>query len=246
MNPTTPANTPTPNTPPNTQKPYTLEEIMTTCDISGHDDIAQKVCLINEEITQGLRIVQRYPKKITIWGSARLPATHPDYIKARELAGRLVKELDYTILTGGGPGIMEAANRGAKEAGGHSIGLNIQLPQEQVPNTYQTVSIPFHYFFTRKVAMAFAARMYVFFPGGYGTLDEFYEILTLVQTQKIHRVPIVCVGAKFWEPIDIQLHQKIMLSEAYQTISPEDISLYTITDDIETVMQIAHNAQMRV
>ena len=141
---------------------------------------------------------------------------------------------------------MEAANRGAKEAGGHSIGLNIQLPKEQVANQYQTVSVPFHYFFTRKVTLTFAARMYVYFPGGFGTLDEFYEILTLVQNKKIHKVPIVLVGAKFWEPLDINFHHKAMLAEEYQAINPEDTSLYTITDDIDTIMHIAHDAQMRI
>lgn len=230
----------------NTIKPHTLEEIMHACDVRNTDETAEKVCLINEEITQGLSIVQRYPKKVTFFGSARFKENHPQYQKARELAGRLVKELDYTVVTGGGPGIMEAANRGAQEAGGHSIGLNIQLPQEQTANPYQTVSVPFHYFFTRKVTLAFAARMYIYFPGGFGTLDEFYEILTLVQTGKIHKVPIVCVGAKFWEPIDIGLHQENMLSHDMMTIDPEDTSLYTITDDIETIVQIARNAQMRV
>ncbi len=230
----------------NAFKPHTLEEIMTSCGSKTNDETSEKVCLINEEISQGLNIVQRYPKKVTIFGSARVKENHPEYIKARKIAYRLVKELDYTVLTGGGPGIMEAANRGAKEAGGHSIGLNIELPKEQESNPYQTVALPFHYFFTRKVVMAFAARMYIFFPGGYGTLNEFYEILSLVQNHKIHTVPIVCVGAKFWEPIDIGLHQTQMLSPDLMAINPEDTSLYTITDDIETVVQIAHNAQMRV
>ncbi len=229
-----------------TIKPHTLEEIMHSCDASTTDENAQRVCLINEEISQGLSIIQRYPKKVTFFGSARFKENHPEYIKARALAARLVKELDYTVLTGGGPGIMEAANRGAKEAGGHSIGLNIQLPQEQSANPYQTVSVPFHYFFTRKVTLAFAARLYIYFPGGYGTLDEFYEILTLVQTGKIHKVPIICVGAKFWEPIDMGVHQADMLSPDMTTIDPEDTSLYTITDDLDTIMQIARNAQMRV
>ncbi len=230
----------------NTIKPHTVEEIINACNAWSTDETQQKVCLINEEITQGLRIVQRYPKKVTFFGSARFKENHPEYIKARALANRLVKELEYTVVTGGGPGIMEAANRGAQEAGGHSIGLNIQLPHEQVVNPYQSVSVPFHYFFTRKVALSFSARLYIYFPGGYGTLDEFYEILTLVQTQKIHKVPIVCVGAKFWEPIDLGLHRSNMLSPDYMTIDPEDTSLYTITDDIETIVQIAKNAQVRI
>ncbi len=226
--------------------PHTLEEIMNSCSKTAGDETSEKVCLINEEISQGLNIVQRYPKKVTIFGSARVSQDHPEYIKARKIAYRLVKELDYTVLTGGGPGIMEAANRGAQEAGGHSIGLNIELPKEQVANPYQTVSLPFHYFFTRKVVMAFASRLYIFFPGGFGTMNEFYEILSLVQNQKIHKVPIVCVGAKFWEPIDLGLHQTQMLDPSLMAIDPEDTSLYTITDDVETIIQIAHNAQVRI
>lgn len=227
-------------------QPHTLEEIMSACGLDSTDQTSTKVCLINEEITQGLHIIERYPKKVSFFGSSRVTESNPYYQQARTLASRLVKELDYTVVTGGGPGIMEAANRGAKEAGGHSIGLNIQLPKEQVANQYQTVSIPFHYFFTRKVTLTFAARMYVYFPGGFGTLDEFYEILTLVQNKKIHKVPIVLVGAKFWEPLDINFHHKAMLAEEYQAINPEDTSLYTITDDIDTIVHIAHDAQMRI
>lgn len=224
----------------------TLEEIMHACDPNNLKTTESKLCLINEEISQGLSIISRYPKKVTIFGSSRFTAENPLYSKARTLASRLVKELSYTVLTGGGPGIMEAANRGAQEAGGHSLGLNIQLPHEQAANKYQTASIPFHYFFTRKVALAFSARLYIFFPGGFGTLDEFYEILTLVQNQKIHSVPIICVGAKFWEPIDSGLHHKQMLAEDMQTINPEDTSLYTITDDVDTIMAIARDAQARI
>lgn len=230
----------------NIGKAHTLDEIVNACDPNNSDSTESKLCLINEEISQALSIISRYPKKVTIFGSSRFTPENSLCIKARDLANRLAKELNYTILTGGGPGIMEAANRGAQEAGGHSLGLNIQLPHEQMANKYQTVSIPFHYFFTRKVALVFSARMYIFFPGGFGTLDEFYEILTLVQNEKIHRVPIVCVGAKFWEPIDTGLHQKQMLAEDMMTIDPIDTGLYTITDDIETIMAIARNAQARV
>lgn len=227
-------------------QPHSVNDIAQACNIDPSDHTSGLICVSNEEIRQGLNIIQRYPKKVSFFGSARFKEDHPEYKKARELASRLVKELDYTVVTGGGPGIMEAANRGAKEAGGHSIGLNIELPHEQSNNPYLTVSVPFHYFFTRKVTLSFAARLYIYFPGGFGTLDEFYEILTLVQTGKIHRVPIVCVGAKFWEPIDIGLHRGEMLKPELSTIDPEDTSLYTITDDIGTILEIARNAQMRV
>lgn len=227
-------------------QPHSVAEIAKACRIDPNNSSAGLICVSNEEIRQGLDIISRYPKKVSFFGSARFKEDHPEYIRARELSKRLVTELDYTVVTGGGPGIMEAANRGAKEAGGHSIGLNITLPHEQSNNPYLTVSVPFYYFFTRKVTLSFAARMYIYFPGGYGTLDEFYEILTLVQTGKIHKVPIVCVGADFWEPIDIGLHQKEMLNPKFATIDPEDTSLYTITDDIGTILEIARNAQARV
>lgn len=224
-------------------KPLTLEEIQTACDLQSVGETSERVCRINEEITQGLELIKQFPKKVTFFGSARFPETHPEYQKARSLAARLVKELDYTVVTGGGGGIMEAANRGAKEAGGQSVGLNIQLPKEQVTNPYVTRMIPFHYFFTRKVILSFAARMYIYFPGGFGTMDEFYEILTLVQTSKIHKVPIVCVGAYFWETLETHMHHGLMLPAG--TIDDIDMSLYTITDDEDTIMHIARNAGSR-
>jgi len=225
-------------------KPLSLEEIKQACSITGRgDNNAQRVCRINEEITQGLELMSRYPKKVTFFGSARFDENHPDYIKARKLARRLSEELDYTVVTGGGGGIMEAASRGAFEAGGKSVAATIKLPHEQATNEYITQKIPFEYFFTRKVVLAFAARMYIYFPGGFGTMDEFYEILTLVQTAKINRVPIVCVGAYFWETLNEHMHHGLMLPTG--TIDEADMGLYTITDDEETIMQIARNAQAR-
>lgn len=223
--------------------PLTSDEIQKACDLRFDTENSERVCRINEEINQGLELISKFPKKVTFFGSARFPETHPEYQKARRLANRLVKELDYTVVTGGGGGIMEAANRGAKEAGGQSVGLNIELPKEQVTNPYVTRMIPFRYFFTRKVILSFAARMYIYFPGGFGTMDEFYEILTLVQTSKIHKVPIVCVGAYFWEVLEQHMHHGLMLPAG--TIDDIDMSLYTITDDEETIMQIARNAQSR-
>ena len=225
-------------------KPLSLEEIQKACLVTEPgDNNAQRVCRINEEITQGLELMSRYPKKVTFFGSARFDDNHPDYIKARQLARRLSEELDYTVVTGGGGGIMEAASRGAFEAGGKSVAATIKIPHKQVTNEYITQEIPFQYFFTRKVVLAFAARMYIYFPGGFGTMDEFYEILTLVQTAKINRVPIVCVGAYFWETLNEHMHRSLMLPTG--TIDAADMGLYTITDDEETIMQIARNAQAR-
>lgn len=224
-------------------QPLTSDEIQKACSLRYDDETSERTCRINEEITQGLELINRFPKKVTFFGSARFPENHPEYKKARSLAKRLVKELDYTVVTGGGGGIMEAANRGAKEAGGNSIGANIKLPYEQVSNPYITQKIPFKYFFSRKVILSFAARLYIYFPGGFGTMDEFYEILTLVQTSKIHKVPIICVGAYFWETLAQHMHHGLMLPAG--TIDDIDMSLYTITDDEETIMQIARNAQDR-
>ena len=225
-------------------EPLSLEEIKQACQITEKgDENAQRVCRINEEITQGLELMGRYPKKVTFFGSARFPESHPMYEKARNLAKLLVGELDYTIVTGGGGGIMEAANRGARDAGANAVGATIKLPHEQVTNKYVTQQIPFEYFFTRKVVLAFAARMYIYFPGGFGTMDEFYEILTLVQTAKINRVPIVCVGAYFWETLNEHMHHGLMLPSG--TIDDADMGLYTITDDENTILEIARNAQAR-
>lgn len=225
-------------------KPLSLEEIKKACSITEQgDENAQRVCRINEEITQGLQLMSQFPKKVTFFGSARFADTHPEYIKARALAKRLVSELDYTVVTGGGGGIMEAANRGARDAGGNAVGATIKLPHEQVTNPYVTQEIPFQYFFTRKVVLSFAARLYIYFPGGFGTMDEFYEILTLVQTAKINKVPIVCVGAYFWETLETHMHHGLMLPAG--TIDDIDMSLYTITDDEQTIIEIARNAQAR-
>lgn len=227
----------------NTQ-PLSLEEIKQACSITEQGDInAQRVCRINEEISQGLQLISNYPKKVSIFGSLKFKEGHPDYERARNLAKRLASELDYTIVTGGASGIMEAANRGAREGGGQSVGVTIRLPHEQKTNPYVTQEIPCYYFFTRKVLLSFASRMYIYFPGGFGTMDEFYEILTLVQTAKIQKVPIVCVGAYFWETLNNHMHHGLMLPAG--TIDDTDMSLYTITDDEDTIIEIARNAQAR-
>lgn len=222
----------------------TSEQIREACNLrSAGDETAERVCRINEEISQGLELIGKYPKKVSIFGSLRFKEGHPDYERARNLAKRLASELDYTVVTGGASGIMEAANRGAREGGGQSVGVTIRLPKEQHTNPYVTQEIPCYYFFTRKVLLSFASRMYIYFPGGFGTMDEFYEILTLVQTAKIQKVPIVCVGAYFWETLNEHMHHGLMLPAG--TIDDADMGLYTITDDDDTIMEIARNAQAR-
>src|SRR3989344_8487710 len=148
----------------------------------------RRLSLINKEFRNAFEFISHFKKSVTIFGSTRVGLENPHYISALNLAKRL-SELGYTIVTGGGPGIMEAANRGAFEAGGKSVGLTIELPKRQPSNEFLTDQMNFHYFFTRKEALSFAAEAYIFYPGGFGTLDEFFEIITLVQTRKIRPVP---------------------------------------------------------
>ncbi len=171
---------------------------------------------------------------ITVFGSARSKPDSESYQDAEKM-GKLLVENGYGVLTGGGPGIMEAANKGAFNAGGVSIGLNIELATEQSPNTYQTKSLFFRYFFVRKVCFLKYSMGVIVFPGGFGTLDEFFESVTLVQTEKINRIPTILVGKKFWEPI-IRNIDNTMLE--YSTISPEDTELFKLVDTADEA--IAH------
>lgn len=199
---------------------------------------------INKEFREGLKHIKKYPKSVTFFGSARLKPCDKYYKKAQTLGRKIACE-GYAVITGGGPGIMEAVNRGAYESSckGKSIGYNIELPFEQNLNPYINDHYSFYYFFSRKVAMTFSAETYVYFPGGFGTMDELFEILTLVQTRKIEKVPIILVGNEFFGKIDHLL--KDLLEERYQTISPGDRDLYTITEDDEEIMEIIRNAPMR-
>ena len=189
-----------------------------------------RVFKIMAEFVDGFEAIRRYGLAITFFGSARGSMAPDLYTDATALAGRLAKN-GYAVITGGSDGIMEAANKGAYEAGGASVGLNIRLPQEQSVNKYVTDSIVFDHFFVRKVMLAFAAEVYIYFPGGFGTLDEFSEILTLVQTKKIKRVPIVLYGKDFWNPI-VELFRTHFL-EQYHSIDKEDLDLFHIVDSVD-------------
>lgn len=222
----------------------TLDQIRTHClEEAGADKTQARVCRINEELAQGFTDVGQYPRSVTFYGSARFTEEHPAYIQARRIANRISTELGFTVITGGGPGIMEAANRGAFEAKGNSVGLTIKLPTEQFDNPYLTDSVPFYFFFARKVALSFAAETALFFPGGFGTLDEFFEIITLAQTGKIPPLPLVLVGKSFWDPIATLMERH--LYETYGTINREDLKLYTITDDDDVVIDIIRKAKSR-
>lgn len=201
-----------------------------------------RVSRIDREFSRGFKFIKHYPKSVSFFGSARFKEDNEHYQKAKSIAEKL-SSLGYAIVTGGGPGIMQAGNHGAYDAGGDSIGLNIQLPMEQVVNPYVKDSVDFYYFFSRKVTLAFSAEAYLYFPGGFGTLDEFFEILTLVQTRKIPKVPIILVGSDYWNPLNNFI--KKYLLEEHNAINPEDLNLYKITDDDEEVLQMVKDAPMR-
>lgn len=204
-----------------------------------HDTAVDRVSLIAKEFTNGFNFLRNYPKSVTIFGGGHFTEDSPEYQKAKSLAGKIVKELNYAVFTGGGPGIMEAANRGAFEAGGNSLGLTIELAHQQVRNQYLTKHLNFYYFFSRKVCLSFSAESYIFFPGGYGTLDEFFEIVTLVQTRKVEKMPLILVGEEFWKPLD-EFMKKELLSR--KTIDSDDLDIYTITDDENHIIDIIKNA----
>lgn len=189
------------------------------------------------EFVDGYERLNKIDPCISIFGSARTKPDTPHYDLARKVAGMLVQE-GYGIITGGGPGIMEAANRGAKENGGTSVGLNIDLPFEQGFNPYIDVDkvFNFNYFFIRKVMFVKYAQAFVVLPGGFGTMDELFEVLTLVQTKKIEKIPVILMGTDFWA--GMLKWVKTSLLEDYATISPNDLDLLPCTDSPEEVVRI--------
>ncbi|HEU4830764.1 MAG TPA: TIGR00730 family Rossman fold protein [Candidatus Saccharimonadales bacterium] len=198
-------------------------------------ETADRLSRIEREFSDAFKIINTQSSTITVFGSARFKEGNPYYEQARTLTGKL-SERGFTIVTGGGGGIMEAGNRGAFEAGGASVGLNIKLPHEQILNDYTTESMPFYYFFTRKVMLAYDASAFVFLPGGFGTMDELFEILTLIQTGKIAPVPVILIGKEFWQGLDgfIKKH----MADDLQTIDQDDRSLYVITDDLDEAVDV--------
>ena len=189
------------------------------------------------EFVDGYERLNKIDPCISIFGSARTKPDNPHYQLAQRVAGLLVEE-GYGIITGGGPGIMEAANKGAKESGGISVGLNIDLPFEQGYNPYIDVDkvFNFNYFFIRKVMFVKYAQAFVVLPGGFGTMDELFEVLTLVQTKKIMTIPIVLMGVEFWEGMIKWVKESLL--EKYATISPKDLDLLPVTDSPEEVVAI--------
>lgn len=198
-----------------------------------------RVFRIMSEFVSGFELLRKYGLAASVFGSARFKPGDKYYKEAEELGAKLSKK-GFAIITGGGPGIMEAANVGSFKVGGKSVGLNIQLPFEQKLNPYTTESLNFDFFFSRKVMLAFASEVYIYFPGGFGTMDEFFELLTLIQTKKIERIPIVLYGKEFWEPL-VAFFNKQMLKES-KTISKEDLDLFVVVDSVdEAVKYIVKN-----
>jgi len=207
------------------------------------DSFHWRIFRIMAEFVDGFQFLADFKKTVTFFGSARFKEDNKWYKEAQKL-GKILSEDGFSITTGGGPGIMEAGNRGAVEGKSNSLGLNIQLTYEQRINPYVQKAIGFHYFFTRKVILAFSAQAYVFFPGGFGTLDEAFELLTLIQTHKIDKdIPVVLVGKEFWNSVDDFFRNKLL--GEHKTIDAEDLDIYKIVDTAEEAFAIIKNSRPR-
>jgi uncharacterized protein (TIGR00730 family) len=207
-----------------------VNELLDPHNVDGDAVQSWRVFRIMAEFVQGFELLREHDLAITFWGSARIKPNDPYYKAAEELAARLAKK-GFSIVSGGGPGIMEASNVGAFKVGGKSVGLNIQLPFEQKLNPYTTESLNFDFFFSRKVMLTFASEAYVYFPGGFGTLDEFFEIITLIQTKKIEPIPVLLYGKEYWGPL--LRFFKDDLVEKHKTISANDMEIFKLVDSVE-------------
>ena len=199
-----------------------------------HGDNAARVEMIAGEFRKGFEAVDRIPRPaVTVFGSARIGADDPDYERARE-CGRLLAEAGFAVITGGGPGVMEAANRGAKEGGGFSVGFNIELPHEQEANPYLDLGLTFRHFYARNVMLVRGAEGFILFPGGFGTLDELFESLTLIQTDKVREFPVSLIGAEYWRGLLEWIAARPL---ATGKIAPEDLDLLHVTDDVAVAVE---------
>ncbi|WP_066371386.1 TIGR00730 family Rossman fold protein [Herbidospora mongoliensis] len=201
-----------------------------------------RVLRIQAEFVEGFGSLAELPPSVTVFGSARTKPDSPDYALGVRLGGALA-DAGYGVITGGGPGCMEAANKGAVEAGGISVGLGIELPHEQSMNEYVNLGVEFRYFFVRKTMFVKYSCGFVTLPGGFGTLDELFEALTLVQTRKVTSFPVVLMGTSFWSPM-VDWIKSSLLGEG--KISPQDVDLIRVTDDVDEAVQIIVEADRRL
>src|SRR5207253_5554116 len=190
------------------------------------------------EFVQGFEDLAHVTNGVSVFGSARTKPSDPEYRAAQE-TGALLARAGYAVITGGGPGVMEAANRGAFEAGGASVGCNIELPHEQSSNAYLTLSLKFKYFFVRKTMFVKYSNAFIIFPGGFGTLDELFEALTLIQTHKIHNFPVVLYGSRFWGGMLSWIRDTLL---ALGTVNEEDLKLLYVSDDPKEICRIVTEA----
>jgi uncharacterized protein (TIGR00730 family) len=219
-----------------TREPATPDEELLEAEVARvltTETDASRVARMESELREGFAALATLGPAVSVFGSARTPEGHADYLLAREVARRL-GDAGLAIITGGGPGTMEAANRGARDAGARSVGLKIDLPFEQHQNRHIDLPIEFHYFFTRKVMFVRYAGAFVVFPGGFGTLDEVFEALTLIQTEKIRHFPVVLVGSDYWDGLLQWLRRRVL---AEGNISPEDVDLLRVVDDADAVLE---------
>ncbi len=193
-----------------------------------------RIMKIMGEIVDGFALLDKYTLAATFFGSARCGFSDQTYLDAEELAARLARS-NFAVITGGGPGIMEAANKGAHKVGGKSVGLSIKIPHEVI-NPYLTDHMQFNYFFTRRVMLDFASEVYIFFPGGFGTFDELFEILTLIQTRKIKRIPCILYGKEFWTPL-IE-YFKTTLLDKNNAIDRDDLDFFTLVDSVDEAYDV--------
>jgi uncharacterized protein (TIGR00730 family) len=199
-----------------------------------------RVFRIMAEFVEGFDELSKVGPAVSIFGSARTKPDHPYYKLAEQTAVALTKA-GFGVITGGGAGIMEAANKGALQGGGLSVGLNIEIPEEQIANPYQNLSLSFRYFFARKMMFMKYAQAFIIFPGGFGTMDEFFESLTLIQTMKMAHFPVILMGSSFWSGLLDWVKSEML--EAQGNISPEDLDIFSVTDDPQEAVRIVRGSE---
>lgn len=221
---------------------HPADDLHLTCGADFRESAQWRIFRIMAEFVDGFQFLADLKKEVTFFGSTRIPEDSRWYREAHDLA-RMLGKVGFTIITGGGPGIMEAANRGASDVGAESIGLNIQLPREQRMNPYVKSGIGFHYFFARKVMLSASAQAYIFFPGGFGTMDELSELVEMIQTKKMQAVPIVLVGKEFWSGYLDWVKHAMLGENPY--IRAEDLSIIQLVDSAKEAFAIVKGTKER-